>query len=573
MNRKYLLFLHLLAIAYTGSVAQVSQRYSVVIDEIMADPTPIVSLPNAEYVELRNTSAQNINLQGWRLTSLSTTSGAFPSFILRPDSIVIVTSTTNAALFTPYGSVFGVTSFPSLDNTGTTLSLISRENITIHSVSYSVSWSQNAVKSDGGWALEMIDIKNPCSGASNWRASIDPRGGTPASKNSIDGNNKDQTPPALLRAAAIDNLTLILTFDETLDSLTAATAVNYTISDGINIPQSATAIASTFNTVQLRLSTPLIAGKVYTVTASNLTDCSGNIIQALRAAKVGLTSRADSLDVIINEILFNPKPNGVDYVEIYNRSNKVVDLRDLYITNRTSSNGRPGTVRQLSPTTILLFPGEYFVISEDASIVKQHYTTKTTANFVNVGTMPSFPDDKGFVVLLNSLGAVVDELAYDQKWHFALIDNEEGISLERIDFNKASTKDNFHSAASTVGFGTPGYQNSQFRNDLQVQGDITVSPKTFSPDNDGTDDFAVINYQMTDPGYVANIMIYDASGRPVRSLVKNATLAQAGSFRWDGLDDKSLKIPIGVYVIYTDVFNLHGKKKAFKNPVVLARRF
>jgi hypothetical protein len=296
-------------------------------------------------------------------------------------------------------------------------------------------------------------------------------------------------------------------------------------------------------------------------------------VQAKATAKVGLTSLIDSFDVVINEILFNPKPNGVDYVEVYNRSNKIFDLRDMYITNRSSATGQLGTTRQLSSTNILFFPGDYYVISENGNIVKQQYTAKTQDNFVDVSSMPSFPDDRGVVVLLNAQGAIVDELSYDKKWHFALIDNEEGVSLERIDYNKPTQKNNFHSAASTAGFGTPGYQNSQFRNDLQVQGDVTVTPKTFSPDNDGTDDFAIINYQVSERGYVATITIYDAAGRPVRVLSKNATLALSGSFRWDGLDDKNRKVPVGAYVIYTEIFNLNGKKKAFKNAVIVAARF
>ena len=38
-------------------------------------------------------------------------------------------------------------------------------------------------------------------------------------------------------------------------------------------------------------------------------------------------------DIIINEILFNPKEDGVDYVEIYNNSNSFLDLSKLRIAN------------------------------------------------------------------------------------------------------------------------------------------------------------------------------------------------------------------------------------------------
>jgi hypothetical protein len=550
----------------------ISQRYDVVIDEIMADPTPVVNLPDAEYIELKNISGKAVNLQGWKIATATTTSAPFGSYVLPADSFLIVTGTSSVSLLAPYGRVVGVTSFPSLINDAATLSLISKEGATIHSVSYNTSWYKNAVKSNGGWSLEMIDTHNPCNAVDNWTASIDPRGGTPGTKNSVDAANPDKTAPALVRASAIDSVTIILTFSEPVDSLKAASVTNYSISDGINTPARAIAISPGFDKVQLTLSTPLARAKVYTVTANNVADCSGNAIQSTKTARVGLPSPIDSFGIVINEILFNPNSNGVDYVEIYNRTDNIYDLKNLYIANRSGSS--IANIRQVSAESLSLFPGDYFVLSPSGDIVKQQYVAKNPDNFIDIASFPTYANDKGDVVLLNAQGNVVDELKYDEKWHFSLLSNDEGISLERIDYNKPTQdKNNWTSAASTVGFGTPSYQNSQFRSDATLQGEVTVTPKVFSPDNDGFDDFTVLNYKLTDPNFVGNITIFDAAGKPVRVLAKNATLAQTGAFRWDGLDDKQRKVPVGVYVIYTEVFNLSGKKKSFKTTVVVAARF
>ena len=556
-----------------ASTVSAQNRYDIVITEIMSDPTPQIGLPNFEWIEIRNTTSSPINLQNWRVGDAGGVSGALPNFLLQPDSIAIICGTTAAATMQQYGRTFGVTSFPSLDNDGEMIFIRSNTGITIHAVEYNKSWFNNAVKSDGGWTLEMIDTKNPCSGSSNWKASTDARGGTPGIKNSVDGNNKDQTLPMLIRSFATDSVTVVLNFDEPLDSVSGATAANYQISDGIGSPVSAVSILPLFNSVQLKLSTPLQRNKVYSITANNVTDCAGNAIGAFKTVMLGLSSTADSLDVIINEILFNPKTDGTDFVEIYNRSNKIINLSSLILANR-SSTGVISNLKQLSVQNVAIFPGEYLVLSEDETSVKRQYTAKNLSAFINLSSLPSYPDDKGIIVLVNNTGAVVDELSYDEKWHFALITNAEGIALERIDPNtKTQNKDNWHSAAKDAGYGTPSYQNSQFRIDLQLKGDITVIPEVFSPDNDGTDDFLTITYRFPETGYVMNITVFDAGGRPVKVLQRNAVCSQTGSFRWDGLNDKLQQLPVGPYVIFTEVFNLAGKVKRFKNQVVLARRF
>ena len=551
-------------------------RNDVVIDEIMADPNPPAQLqnglPEVEFIELKNVSQRTLNLNGWKISDATTTATINSNLMLQPDSFVVIGSTNAAAMLSIYGRCVGVSNFPSLDNEGELLYLTSKDGKLIHAVEYSSTWYRNAVKSNGGWTLEMIDTKNTCSGSSNWTASANTVGGTPGKKNSVDALNKDQMPPALLRSYATDSMNIILVFDEPLDSLSAAIATNYFISDDIGTALSAIAVSPLFNRVMMRLNRPLQRNKVYVVITKKVNDCAGNEIGAVNSARVGITAPADSFDVAVNEILFNPKPDGVDYVELYNRSEHIIDLKDLYIANRSIS-GIPGSLKQLSVSSHLLFPQDYMVITENANIIKQQYYAKNPEAFLELSSLPSYPDDRGTVVLLNATGRLIDEVSYSEKWHFKLIDNNEGVALEKIDYNKSSQDfGNWHSASTSSGYGTPTYQNSQFRAGSEIEGSLSVAPVVFSPDNDGFDDFATITYRFPEPGYVCNITFYNANGLPVRYLTRNALCGLTGYFRWDGLDEKNNRLPVGIYVMISDVFNLKGKTKKFKTPVVLARR-
>jgi len=546
-------------------------RYDIVINEIMADPSPQVGLPNNEWIELKNTTAAPVNLQNWRFGDASGQSGPMPNFTLQPDSFVIVCTGSAVAALSAFGTTISVTSFPSLDNDGDQLFIKAANGTIIHAIAYTAGWYQNDLKKEGGWTLEMIDTKNPCTGMNNWKASTSATGGTPGKKNSVEALNNDATAPQLKRAYTTDNVTIILVYDEPVDSLSGATISSYSIDGGLTLV-SAASIAPLFNQVQLKAATPLQANTVYNITANNIKDCKGNMIGNANNVRVGLPEEAAPGEFIINEILFNPRSNAFDYVEFYNNSNKIFDASKLYIANRNSS-GVISSIKVLSAVPFYIFPGDYIVETEDADNLSLQYLVKNPDHVLLISSPPSFPDDEGTVIALNFQGNVVDEVKYKDDWHFKLIDNAEGVALERIDpAGVSQDAANWTSAASTSGYGTPTYKNSQYKLLSSINAVIAVTPKVFSPDNDGRDDIATIQYKVAEPGYIANITIFDASGRPVRNLVRNGTLGLEGYWNWDGLDDKGLKLPIGTYIVFTEIFNLQGKKEKFKNAVVLARK-
>jgi hypothetical protein len=562
-----------LLLVCTGVFAQFANRFDVVIDELFPDPTPPVQLPNAEFIELKNVSTTALNIRNWKISDGSSTATITSSFILKPDSFVIICPNTSVASFTAFGNTVGVSNFPSLNNDADIISLYSAEGRLIHCVGYNSNWYQNAVKSDGGWTLEMIDTKNPCTGMNNWKASPNTSGGSPGKKNDADANNADDQPPALIRSAALDSITISALFNEPLDSASAALPVNYTINNGMAQPVSATVIMPLCTEVVLKLASPLSNKTVYELKVSQLMDCSGNAINQFNTTKAGLPVMADSLAIVINEVLFNPRPDGFDYIEIYNRSNSIIDLKQLYLATRNAT-GQLTSITTLSAVPWLLFPGEYKVFTENRLWLQQQYFIKDPSVIAELTALPSLPDDKGTIVLMNMQGAVVDELRYDHSWHFALVSEKDGVALERLNYNESTQeKLNWSSAASTAGYGTPGYPNSQLMGDAQLQGQVAITPAVFSPDNDGFNDFATIDYQLGEPGFVATIRVFDVNGRIVRHLANNASLSTSGRFRWDGLDDKLNKLPVGMYVVLTEIFNLQGKTKKFKQVVTLARRY
>ena len=545
--------------------------YDVVIDELMADPNPVVGLPDKEWIELRNTSGHPINLQGWRIGDLSGVSGIMPSYILQPDSIVIVCTGSAVSELSAFGKVVSTSSFPSLDNEGELIYLTDGNGKTIHALEYSQNWYQSNLKKEGGWSLEMIDTKNPCAGIQNWKASTHLKGGTPGKINSANGTFNEASSPKLIRALVVNETNIRLLFDEPIDSATASQILNYNPDNGLTITQ-ADPLPPLFNTVNITLGNPMNAAVLYSITIKNISDCKGNMIGLNNHAQFGLPQEAKRIDLVINEILFNPRAPGADYVEVYNRSKKIIDLSDVYIANRKSNN-EIGTILKVFPENHLFFPGTFVLLSTDLTVLKSQYFISNPDALLKMNSLPSYPDDKGNVVLLNKQGEIIDEVDYSEKWHFPLVSNPEGVSLERMDYETASVQNNFHSAATSAGYGTPGYKNSQSKTDENLLAEIKISPEVFSPDNDGIDDFLIIDYSFGTPGFVANITIFNASGIPVRFLQKNSLSGIKGFYKWDGLGDKNKKLPQGIYIIYTEIFNASGKKKDFKKTVVLARRY
>ncbi len=546
-------------------------KFDVVFSEIMANPNPSIGLPVHEYVELYNRSPFDINLQGWTLQHGST-QRILPKAIIPAGGYRVLATETAATLLAPFGNATGVPglSATALTNAGTLLQLWDQNMELIAWVNYSYQWYKNASKANGGWSLEKIDLSNLCEETTNWRASIDTRGGTPGSINSIADANPDIKPPLLLRAGFESPTVVSLFFSESIDPILQGLSGSYSISNGIGNPTSVTMFPPEHKRVNLVLGQPLLPGVAYTVTiTANFADCAGNAFSK-NTARVGLPEAADSLDLVINEILFNPPELGERYVELFNRSTKVIDLQNLILASMDTIERVLTGVREISSSSRLLFPAEYVVITPNPNVVIGQFPTNDSETFITA-TLSAMTNSSGIVVLAGNGHNIIDRLIYVQTMHYPLLTDRKGISLERLNPERPTyDKANWHSASKSVGFGTPGLRNSQFTpNITPLSGTVELYPRIFSPDNDGFDDVLNISYKTGRNGFSANITVYDSRGRLVRTLYRSELLASEGILTWDGITNDYQKADMGIYIVFIEMFEPGGSVETFKKTAVL----
>ncbi len=552
---------------HTVGLGRTPNFNELLITEIMADPTPAVGLPEAEYLELYNASNDLLSTAGLRLAD-GTTSTLLRSALLLPGEYLIVSANTNQSKLASRGRTMGITSFPSLNGSGDQLSLTDSYGSEIFSVSYSDSWYNDAEKKQGGWSLEIIDYNRPCGERDNWTASVDENGGTPGQVNSVDQANPDNQPPYVQTAFAESPTEIALLFSEKLDPLSLELG-EVSISSGIAVDtivwqddrKSATALL--VDSLQTQVT--------YTIQASQLYDCSGNPVDD-QVVSLVLSEEAVPGDVLLSEILFYPRSGGVRFVEIYNHSGKPINLKNWQLANLEGDS-----LTNQSPITdknYQLAPEQYVALTEDATTLIGDYPSASAGNILEVDVLPKLPSSAGTVVLIAPDGQQMQFLAYDENWHHSILDDTRGVSLERIQWSApVNDYNNWQSAAKTAGFATPGYANSQTSTTNSVSATLSVEPRVFTPDQDGFNDYTQIRYRWPNAGNVANVIIFNSQGQKVKHLARNTTLAEEGFLRWDGTDDAGQQLSMGYYIIYFEVFRANGQVSVLRERVVLGRPF
>lgn len=539
----------------------------IIITEIMADPTPRVQLPEEEYIEIYNRSSKAIDLQGMMFSAGSRTA-TFAEGQLAPGEYAVVVPVAAVSLFPSNVKVIGLSSFPTLTNSGSDLTIYNSDREVVYQITFSDSWYATSVKKDGGWSLEMIDLSQICAGRENWKESQDPKGGTPGAINSVNGKTEGIKEIEPVSVELLSENVIQVLFSGKIN-LQEFAQHQISIQPALEIVR-VQPVTPASDRIEIVFTNNIPAGVIYEITLSNFYDCVG-VVSKPTTLKLGLPEEVEAGDIVINELMYEPLTGNEDFVELLNISDKILSLSDLVIA-REDATGAKANYLKLEEFKRLIFPGDYLVLSAKGESIQGAYTTPGPGVFVDVSGFPNYVNDGGVVALYRYDDVLLDKLTYDSKMHFKLLDITKGVSLEKIHPQiLLEERSNWNSAAISIGGATPGYQNSQYLQQLP-KGELSVSPEVFSPDSDGIDDVLGVQYQLDKTGYVGAASVYTVEGIPVRKLFSQRTLAQEGFFTWDGLDDAEKKSRVGIYIVVLEIFDLDGNKDLLRAKCVVASR-
>lgn len=546
--------------SYQHTVDNFASEGQLLISEIMYDPFPSNKLPEKEYLEIINISENIISLKNVNML-ISHKSTILPDSFLLPYQQAILCNEEDMELFKPYGKTIGLSTWHTLNNESGNIILISQTGEVISQVAYESKWHLPENR-EGGVSLELIDTNSRCMGKQNWKSAIDESGGTPAKENSVKGIFQDSQAPHLTEVYAEGEYSIKLEFNEPLDTLSLQKE-NFNINTEIAISD---IFILDLQTLLLETVLPLTINQTHLLNWQNVMDCSGNYVSGFQQYNFIVPAESEGNEILLSEILFNPPSNGVDFVELYNSSNQYIDLSGWSIGNNKSEP------IFISEKPVILSPYTFAVLTSSKEQLKEQYSI-TDSLCIEI-KLPSFNDDEGSVQIFDEEGNLTGQFDYHKDMHFQLLNNIEGVSLERLDYTiSENNPENWHSASENVGFGTPTKTNSQQRPQGYTSSScFAVEPQTFFISGTAEHTYTLLSYHCETFGKIANVSIINKNGHQVKKWVSNSILSNEAFYKWDGLNDNGEAVPTGIYLLWIQTFDMNGNKEEFLKEVVVGKR-
>ncbi len=443
------------------------EQTSIVVNEIMY--SPINGEP--EWIELLNTTNDSINLSGFTISDIHTTPKTIiletNNFIKPNDYMVISKDSTIWDYHSSIVSPVIITNFANLNNDVDGIVLKDSFGKTIDSVEYKSSWGGKS-----GFSLERILKLNNSTDSTNWKSSIDIELSTPGRKNSVT--------PFLNDIAIVEIKTVpeypTLEDDVFVEAKIKNIGLNVSEMFSLKIKYKLLNSLLLLDEIEYGSLTSMDSVTLKSKKSFKLSDSVKVFIELLYALDENLSNNkiettihpgAKRNTIIINEFMANPKTGEAEWIELYNNSQREIDLSSWFLSDLLTTP----KLKKVSDVPIIIDGNGFYVISNDTSKLTFESANITEVKF---GTLGNFEDG---IILYDFNENIIDSLRYNKDWQIL-----KGRSLERISYTDVATEvTNWLPSLSSSG-ATPGVSNSILETVPSEKNAVIINEIMFDPE-------------------------------------------------------------------------------------------
>jgi hypothetical protein len=470
--------LFLISVSNVNSYAQ--NPGDVVVNEILYNAP--ASGSGKEWFEIYNKSTNAVNLNGWRwkdgtgtlrmITNQNVTLNAGGFAVVCEDS---------AALRTFYPAVTGLllqsSGWNGLNNTGDQVVIQTSSGLTIDSVSYLPSWGGAS-----NISLERILASGPSNQQSNWGSCVSPAGATPNLRNSITPRSYDLALNIISfspSSPAIGDTLRIISNVKNRGTQTANT-FSVAVYDDFNrdsIPQPNELIGT------VNSSFPLNPNDSMNMTLTDVPDSAGfrqyiskvnfaqdeDTLNNKKVAGINVTGGSSAGSVIVNEIMYKFPAGECEWIELYNSSDSIVNLKNWRMKDLNP------TAHVITSQDYFLYPDSFVVISDNENIFSRHPGLLPNKVIVN-SSLPALNDDEDAIIVIKLNGSAADSVYYKDDW------GGNQVSLERISATGGSNDSANWTSSLDCEKSSPARVNSITGAVHYSYHDLILNEINFSPD-------------------------------------------------------------------------------------------
>ncbi len=494
---KYSIFISFIFIFGILPVLTAQPEHNLVLSEVMFNPAE----PNSEFVEIYNPlNSEPVNAKGLQIKYQTSSADflipAYSDSMIQPGQFAVIFEgdydfengtyksllPDSALILKLDDNAFGSSGMA--NSSDRTIYLLNSAGDTLTFYTYSAN-------NPAGISDEKINLDGNNDPA-NWANSLT-QNGTPGSKNSVSPVDIDAAVVMLKYAPQFPVHGDDLTFTATISNLGSKEITSATVnfyddenSDSLFQPE------EIFESVSVNVLAPgdsvtvqAVLGNIqpgeYLIHAEVTSDGDGNLFNNGQSVsiKVNLPA-ADFHDLVINEIMYKPENGEPEWVEIFNASEKDINIEKWSINDKSTG----ATIKNES---YYLNSGDYLILAENETIT-DYYKINSPLIILN---LPSLNNSGDAITIKDSLGRIIDSVEYRGNWG-----GENGKSLERIDPAGNSVDSANWSSSVNPNGATPGFINSVTKKDF----DAAITGILFSPLNPIRNDTVSISASVKNTG-------------------------------------------------------------------------